>query len=119
MKKAITKPKRLEAVVTPPGDKSISHRAALLNGISKGCARLSNFCVGDDRNSMIGCLRDLGVRISPIPGKPDDFEIYGRGLDGLEESSDVLYAGNSGTTMRLISGLLAGQEFFSVITGDD
>ena len=119
MKKTITKPKRLEAVVTPPGDKSISHRAALLNGISKGCARLSNFCVGDDRNSMIGCLRDLGVRISPILGKPDDFEIYGRGLDGLEEPSDVLYAGNSGTTMRLISGLLAGQEFFSVITGDD
>ncbi len=77
MKKTITKPERLEAVVTPPGDKSISHRAALLNGISKGRARLSNFCVGDDRISMIGCLRDLGVDISPVPEKPNDFEIYG------------------------------------------
>ena len=119
MNKTITKPKRIEAVVTPPGDKSISHRAALLNSISEGNARLSNFCVGDDRNSMIGCLRALGVSISPIPGEPDDFEVYGRGLNGLEEPFDVLHAGNSGTTMRLISGLLAGQNFFSVITGDD
>ncbi len=110
---------RLEATVVPPGDKSISHRAALLNAISDGQARVANFCVGDDRASMIGCLRGLGVEIEDrIEDGRETFLIYGKGIEGLSEPLDYLYSGNSGTTMRLISGLLAAQPFFSVITGD-
>ena len=110
---------RLDATVIPPGDKSISHRAALLNAISDGQARVANFCVGDDRTSMLGCLRGLGVEISEsVEEGIETFTIRGRGLDGLAEPSDYLYSGNSGTTMRLVSGLLAAQSFFSVITGD-
>lgn len=110
---------RLEATVVPPGDKSISHRAALLNAISDGQARVTNFCVGDDRTSMLGCLRGLGVEIEErIEDGREVFIIQGRGTDGLSEPLDYLYSGNSGTTMRLVSGLLAAQPFFSVITGD-
>ena len=110
---------RLEATVVPPGDKSISHRAALLNAISDGRAKVTNFCVGDDRTSMLGCLRGLGVQIEEsVEDGIETFTISGMGLDGLSEPSDYLYAGNSGTTMRLVSGLLASQPFFSVITGD-
>ena len=114
---------RLEGTVVPPGDKSISHRAALLNAISEGEATVSNFCVGDDRTSMLGCLRGLGVEIGErggpdLPGDQEFFLISGRGRFGLIEPTDVLYAGNSGTTMRLVSGLLAAQSFFSVFTGD-
>ena len=110
---------RLEATVVPPGDKSISHRAALLNAISDGQAKVTNFCVGDDRTSMLGCLRGLGVKIEEsVEDGIETFTINGMGLDGLSEPSDYLYAGNSGTTMRLVSGLLASQPFFSVITGD-
>ena len=114
---------RLEGTVVPPGDKSISHRAALLNSISDGVARVSNFCVGDDQTSMLGCMRGLGVEIEErrepgADGVRKHFVIQGRGKDGLVEPGDVLYSGNSGTTMRLVSGLLAAQGFFSVITGD-
>ena len=114
---------RLEGSVVPPGDKSISHRAALLNAITNGTATVSNFCVGDDRTSMLGCLRGLGVEIERLgePGAAGDeefFVISGVGMDGLSEPDDYLYSGNSGTTMRLVSGLLAAQPFFSVITGD-
>ena len=114
---------RIEGLVLPPGDKSISHRAALLNSIAQGTAHVSNFCVGDDRVSMLGCLRDLGVEINqhsscPISQSDECFEVIGRGLDSLEEPEGVLDSGNSGTTMRLVSGLLAAQSFFSVISGD-
>ena len=63
MNQVITPPKRIEGEVVPPGDKSISHRAALLNAIADGTAHVSNFCVGDDRASMLRCLRGLGVPI--------------------------------------------------------
>ncbi|MYA62039.1 MAG: 3-phosphoshikimate 1-carboxyvinyltransferase, partial [Dehalococcoidia bacterium] len=119
MERTVHGSERLEATVIPPGDKSISHRAALLNAISDGQARVANFCVGDDRTSMLGCLRGLGVEISEsVEEGIETFTIRGRGLDGLTEPSDYLYSGNSGTTMRLVSGLLAAQSFFSVITGD-
>ena len=123
MKRAISAPSRLEGVLAPPGDKSISHRAALLNSIAVGAAHVSNFCVGDDRASMLRCLRGLGVKITRHPdcefsGEKEYFEVEGNGLHGLSEPEDVLNAGNSGTTMRLVSGLLAAQPFFSVLTGD-
>ena len=123
MNRIVRHSSRLEGTIVPPGDKSISHRAALLNAIADGNATVSNFCVGDDRFSMLGCLRGLGVEIAERvePGGSGDrefFDISGRGKFGLIEPSDVLYSGNSGTTMRLVSGLLAAQEFFSVLTGD-
>ena len=123
MNRTVQHSSRLEGTVVPPGDKSISHRAALLNAISNGDAVVSNFCVGDDRTSMLGCLRGLGVEIEmqADPGASGDrefFNISGRGKLGLAEPEDTLYSGNSGTTMRLVSGLLAAQRFFSVITGD-
>ena len=123
MRERVTSPKRLEATVAPPGDKSISHRAVLLNSIAQGTATVTNFCVGDDRVSMLRCLRGLGVSIqckaAPSGNEAEDiFTIEGKGLDGLAEPEEALDAGNSGTTMRLVSGLLAGQPFFSIITGD-
>ena len=123
MERTVHHSPRLEGTVVPPGDKSISHRAALLNSIADGEAHVSNFCVGDDRSSMLGCLRGLGVEIEkhhycPVSGAPECFRVVGRGKDGLSEPTDVLYSGNSGTTMRLVSGLLASQPFFSVINGD-
>ena len=123
MKQVISPPPRLEGEVRPPGDKSISHRAILLNAIARGTAHVSNFCAGDDRTSMLRCLRALGVRIkalSPCPvGHGDEcFVVRGRGPGGLSEPATVMNAGNSGTTMRLVAGLLAAQPFFSVITGD-
>ena len=123
MERTVRHGSRLEGTVVPPGDKSISHRAALLNSIADGEAHVSNFCVGDDRSSMLGCLRGLGVEIEkhhycPVSGAPECFRVVGRGKDGLSEPTDVLYSGNSGTTMRLVSGLLASQPFFSVINGD-
>ena len=123
MRERVTAPARLEATVHPPGDKSISHRAILLNSIALGTATVTNFCVGDDRASMLRCLRGLsaGIEREADPGgneAEDRFIIRGNGLDGLVEPDETLNAGNSGTTMRLVSGLLAGQPFFSVITGD-
>ena len=124
MNRTIRHSDRLEGTVFTAGDKSISHRAALLNSIADGTAHVSNFCVGDDRTSMLGCLQGLGVKITEcsdcdVCSDEDCFEVAGVGLNGLQEPSDVLYAGNSGTTTRLVAGLLAGQSFLSVLTGDD
>ena len=124
MRRRITAPARLEGEVSLPGDKSISHRAALLNSIAAGTAQVTNFCVGDDRASMLRCLRGLHVDIEHEPAPSGDetqdrFIIHGKGTDGLSEPDGVLDSGNSGTTMRLVSGLLASQPFFSVITGDE
>ena len=118
MNRSVSHSSRLEGTVVPPGDKSISHRAALLNAIADGDAMVSNFCVGDDRSSMLGCLRGLGVEIEELDAETGAYRVSGRGKNGLIEPSDYLYSGNSGTTMRLVSGLLAAQDFFSVITGD-
>ena len=120
----ITAPKQLSGNISPPGDKSISHRAALLNSIATGPSHVSNFCMGDDRTSMLGCLKGLGVDIEKhdncqISDSSECFKIHGSGLHGLTEPEDILNAGNSGTTIRLVSGLLAGLNFFSVITGDE
>lgn len=123
MEQSVIAPSRLGGVVVPPGDKSISHRAVLLNSIARGTAHVSNLCVGDDRAAMLRCLRGLGATIRrhsgcSFSGDEECFEVRGDGPHGLTEPSSVLNAGNSGTTMRLMSGLLASQPFFSVITGD-
>ena len=123
-RRTIRPPSRIEGVITPPGDKSISQRALLLNSIARGAAHVSNLCEGDDRTSILRCLTGLGAditEVSPcsIHGGVGCYDVRGRGLGGLSEPSDVLNAGNSGTTMRLVSGLLSAQPFLSVITGDE
>ena len=119
----------LRGEVVPPGDKSISHRAILFNSIAQGKAKLTNFSPGADCGSTLTCLQALGVKISsPVPEevlsrmtdrKPTVLEVEGVGKDGLREAGDVLDAGNSATTTRLLAGLLAAQPFLSIITGDN
>jgi 3-phosphoshikimate 1-carboxyvinyltransferase len=107
---------RLEGECRVPGDKSISHRAALLGAIAEGTTEIENFLPGADCLSTLCCLKALGVGVEQ---DGTQVRIAGRGLAGLKEPPDVLEAGNSGTTMRLLLGILAGQDFFTVITGDD
>lgn len=98
-----------------PGDKSISHRSIMFGSIASGITRVSGFLRGEDALATLEAFRAMGVRID------DDGEtvtIHGKGLHGLEEPGDVLDCGNSGTSMRLLAGLLAGQNFFSVLSGD-
>ncbi len=101
--------------IVVPGDKSISHRAALFNALGEGHATITHFSSGADCASSLACLRGLGVNVEH---RADRVEIAGRGLHGLIEPDDVLDCGNSGTSMRLLSGLLAGAGLFSVLTGD-
>jgi 3-phosphoshikimate 1-carboxyvinyltransferase len=98
-----------------PGDKSVSHRAALFNALGEGRSRITNFSSGGDCGSTLSCLRALGVSIER---DGDRIDIEGRGLGGLVEPSDVLDCGNSGTSMRLLSGILAGAGVFGVLSGD-
>ena len=110
---------RLEAEIVPPGDKSISHRAVILNSLAKGEAEIDNLAPGGDCLSTIRCLKALGVRIGRKWSRDSAILLVsGTAEHGLEEASDVLDAQNSGTTMRLLGGLLASQPFLSVITGD-
>jgi 3-phosphoshikimate 1-carboxyvinyltransferase len=106
---------KIEGKITVPGDKSISHRAVMLSSISKGKGRIKGFLRGEDCLSTIACFRGLGIEVED---KGEEIVVHGKGLYGLEEPQDILDAGNSGTTMRLLSGILAGQEFLSIMTGD-
>ncbi len=107
---------RLAGELGVPGDKSISHRALLFNALAEGTARVRGLGLGADVLATERCLRALGVCIEP--DGPDGRLVHGVGLHGLQEPEDVLDAGNSGTTMRLLCGVLAGQSFLSVLTGD-
>ncbi|MEE9614386.1 MAG: 3-phosphoshikimate 1-carboxyvinyltransferase [Thermodesulfobacteriota bacterium] len=111
--------------VVVPGDKSISHRAVILGSIAEGTTNVFNFLEGEDNLSTIGAFRSMGVEIE-VEGhdqrsisKPGRVTIKGVGLHGLKEPGSVIDAGNSGTTARLLLGLLSAQNFSSVITGDD
>lgn len=106
----------LTGEITVPGDKSISHRAIMLGSIAHGITKIDNFLMGEDCLSTIECFRKMGVEIEV---NSDNVIVSGVGLNGLKEPSGILDAGNSGTTTRLISGILAGQRFKSTITGDD
>ena len=110
---------RLEGEVVLPGDKSISHRAVILNSLAKGEAEIYNFAPGGDCLSTVRCLKALGVEIGRKGSQNSStLLVSGTGKDGLKEASNVLDAQNSATTMRLLGGLLASQPFLSVITGD-
>lgn len=113
----ITSAGKLEGEIFIPGDKSISHRAVMLGAIASGETVITNFLAGADCLSTIACIRKMGIAIEG-PGADGAIRVEGKGLYGLREPEDLLDAGNSGTTMRLLLGILAGQRFFSVITGD-
>jgi 3-phosphoshikimate 1-carboxyvinyltransferase len=98
-----------------PGDKSISHRAAMFAALAEGRSHVRNFLPGGDCQATLGVLRGLGVAIEEV--SPSELLIDGVGLDGLQEPAAPLDCVNSGTTMRLMAGLLAGQRFFSVLSG--
>ena len=108
----VRSPRRLAGDIRLPGDKSISHRAMILNAVAEGEARVSGLSTGADVASTAGCLRALGVPI-------EDGRVIGRGLDGLCEPAGPLDCGNSGTTMRLLAGLLAGRPFTVTLLGDE
>lgn len=107
---------RLRGELRVPGDKSISHRALILNAIAEGEAAVSNLGPGADCQSTLRCLRSMGVYVGRL--EDGTVRVKGAGLRGLSEPEDVMDAGNSGTTMRLLAGLLAGQTFVSILTGD-
>lgn len=107
--------REFEGRVSLPGDKSISHRGAMLGSIAEGESVIQNFNTCRDCLSTLRCLRALGMDWEMEGNK---LWIRGRGLGGLKEAENVLNAGNSGTTIRLLSGILAGQPFLSIITGD-
>ena len=99
-----------------PGDKSISHRAAMLAALATGTSRVRGFLHAEDTLSTAGMMRALGARIEEV--SPTELRIEGRGLRALAEPSDVIDAGNSGTTIRIGSGILAAHPFLTVLTGD-
>ncbi|MEN9934443.1 MAG: hypothetical protein RLZZ387_1022 [Chloroflexota bacterium] len=112
----ITPPRRLRGSIEVPGDKSISHRSVMFNALAEGNARITHFLSGADCRSTIACMRAMGVRIEH---EGETVRVFGVGLRGLREPADVLDCGNSGTTLRLLAGLLAGQpSMFAVLTGD-
>ena len=107
--------KSIRGEITVPGDKSISHRAIMFGSIARGVTTVRGFLRGEDNLATLRAFSAMGIGIE------DDGEILrigGKGLHGLAEPADILDCGNSGTSMRLITGLLAGQRFFSVLTGD-
>jgi 3-phosphoshikimate 1-carboxyvinyltransferase len=107
--------KGLAGDITPPPDKSISHRAMILSSIAKGKSIIRNFLRSADTLSTLEAFRTLGVSITG----DEEIVVEGRGLHGLKEPEAVIDCGNSGTTMRLLSGLLSGNPFFSVLAGDE
>lgn len=105
----------IQGCITVPGDKSISHRSIMLGALAQGTTTITNFLRGEDNFSTMRAFRAMGV---PIEDDGTTVRVRGVGLHGLQEPGDVLDCGNSGTTIRLMTGLLAGQQFFSVVTGD-
>lgn len=111
----LSKARAFKGEFSPPPDKSISHRAVMFSSLAKGTSTVGNFLRANDTLSTVNAFRGLGIDI--IDEGPT-LTIHGRGLRGLSEPSDVIDCGNSGTTIRLLSGVLSGNPFFSVLTGD-
>jgi 3-phosphoshikimate 1-carboxyvinyltransferase len=115
MKRPLTHASVLRGAVTVPGDKSISHRSIMIGSIASGITEITGFLHAADPLSTIACMRSLGVEISV---NNERIVIHGKGLHSLQKPLSMLDAGNSGTTIRLLSGMLAGQRFSSDISGD-
>ena len=116
-KKFCVKPDgKLTGRLRVPGDKSISHRSIMLGALADGITRIRGFLEGEDSLNTLRAFQAMGVPIEgPIEG---EVIIQGVGIDGLKEPLEALYVGNSGTSMRLLSGILAAQPFASTLTGD-
>ncbi len=121
MEKIVGSARGLVGSAPLPGDKSISHRLALLGALAEGATELVNYSRGDDCGRTLDCLRALGVEIKTSDSQATGREvrIHGRELGGLQASTQELDAGNSGSTLRMLAGVLAAHPFESVLTGDD
>src|SRR6185436_10498002 len=106
----------LHGTITVPGDKSITHRAIILSALAEGSSTIAGYCRGEDCLNTMRAMQALGV---PIEEHSDRLLVSGKGLWGLAESSEPIDCGNSGTGIRLLTGLLSGQDFFTVLTGDE
>ena len=106
----------LTGTISVPGDKSITHRAVILSALAEGESLITGYCRGEDCLNTVRAFRAMGVRIGE---QPDHLRVYGKGLWGLAEPERPLDCGNSGTGIRLLTGLVAGQDFFTVLTGDE
>jgi 3-phosphoshikimate 1-carboxyvinyltransferase len=116
MQKRIAPASAIEGAIRLPGDKSISHRYAMLAAIAQGATKIRNYSTGADCHSTLACVRALGIEVE---GAGTEFAIHGQGLDGLRQPKRDLDAGNSGSTIRMLSGILAGQPFHTRIFGDE
>src|SRR5438874_9025910 len=116
MQRKISPASRITGAIELPGDKSISHRYAMIAAIAEGATRIQNYSTGADCHSTLGCVRALGI---DVDGSGTEFVIGGKGLGGLRAPAGDLDAGNSGSTIRMLSGILAGQPFRSRIGGDE
>jgi 3-phosphoshikimate 1-carboxyvinyltransferase len=117
MTKTIHPARRAGGSITLPGDKSISHRYAMLASVAEGTSKLHNFSSGADCHSTLGCVEALGAKVTKFENAT--VEIEGRGLFGLQTPATQLDAGNSGSTIRMLSGILAAQSFATSIAGDE
>jgi len=115
---SITQRRPLRGEVIPPPDKSISHRAIILGAISEGKNIIKNFLYAEDPLRTIKAFRQMGIEIKGFKGL-GNIVINGKGLGGLKEPGEIIECGNSGTTMRLLCGVLAGQPFRATLTGDE
>src|ERR1017187_10430371 len=116
MEKRISPARAITGAITLPGDKSISHRYAMISAIAEGDSRIHNYSTGADCHSTLGCVRALGIEVE-VAGT--EVRIKGKGLDGLRAPAADLDAGNSGSTIRMLSGILAAQPFLTRIFGDE
>ena len=115
MQQRISPASAITGAITLPGDKSISHRYAMISAIADGESRIHNYSTGADCHSTLGCVRALGIDVE-VAGT--EVRIKGKGLDGLRAPTGDLDAGNSGSTIRMLSGILAAQPFLTRIFGD-
>ncbi|MGB3891730.1 MAG: 3-phosphoshikimate 1-carboxyvinyltransferase, partial [Priestia megaterium] len=109
--------KALRGTIQIPGDKSISHRSVMFGSIAEGTTTINGFLPGDDCLSTISCFQKLGVDIQMIDEQ--SVVVKGKGIQALKEPSDILDVGNSGTTIRLMMGILANTPFHSTLIGDE
>src|SRR5579872_1387511 len=116
MEKQISRASSVSGAISLPGDKSISHRYAMIAAVAQGETRIRNYSTGADCHSTLGCIRALGIEVK---GSGTEFVIDGKGLTGWRPPAADLDAGNSGSTIRMLSGLLAAQPFTSRIFGDE
>ena len=112
----ITPGRPLKGTIAVPGDKSVTHRAIILTALAEGLSQVTDYCRGEDCLNTMRAFQSLGVRIEETPER---LTVHGKGMWGLTEPFGPINCGNSGTGIRLMAGLLAGQDFFTVLTGDE